>query len=80
MNVIVTHVPQYTNLWMEEEHREMLEDTRVCHTRVCSKLLDEKSKILMMGNFNCKEVSWGDWTMETIITSWESKTARTGHI
>ena len=46
-----------------------MENARVCLT----KLLEENSEILTMGDFSCKEVSWEDWTTEGSETSWGAR-------
>lgn len=36
-------------------------------------MLEEKDKILIMGDFNCKEVSWENWSTEGSEASWGNK-------
>lgn len=47
----------------------MLEDTRTC----LAELLEENDDILLMGDFNCKEISWENWTTEGSESSWGNK-------
>ncbi len=53
-NVVVTYVPPFSNSWSEDEYKKMLEDTRTC----LAELLKENDDILLMEDFNCKEISW----------------------
>ncbi len=47
----------------------MLEDTRTC----LAELFEENDDILQMGDFNCKEISWENWTTEGSEPSWGNK-------
>ncbi|XP_050739068.1 uncharacterized protein LOC127009733 [Eriocheir sinensis] len=67
-NIAPVYVPPKTNSWTEELYKK-LEDTLDCLRR----LLEEKDKILIMGDFNCKKVSWENWSMEGSEASWGNK-------
>ncbi len=57
-----------TNAWTEELYKK-LKDTMECLRR----LLKEKNKILIIGDFKCKEVSWESWSTEGSEASWGKK-------
>ena len=57
---VVVYVPPRTNSWAEDIYRRKLEDTMNC----LKGLIKNKEKILIMGDFNCQEVTWETWTTE----------------
>ena len=59
---VVTYVPPKN----DSDHAIMLRETRCALSRV----LDKTTKPLLMGDFNCKEVNWEDWTTEGGENSW----------
>ena len=68
-NVVVVYAPPKTNSWTEELFKRKLEETREC----LRGLLRMNEKILIMGDLNCKEVSWENWSTEGSDESWGSK-------
>ena len=69
MSVIIVYVPPKTNAWTEQAYKKNLHDT----TKELEVLLKENNDILMMGDFNCKEVSWYDWLTTGGEESWGNK-------
>ncbi len=53
----------------------MLEDTRT-HL---AELFEENDNILLMGDFNCKEISRENWTTEGSEPSWGEQATRPGY-
>uniref|UniRef100_A0A0P4VYJ0 Endonuclease/exonuclease/phosphatase domain-containing protein n=1 Tax=Scylla olivacea TaxID=85551 RepID=A0A0P4VYJ0_SCYOL len=47
----------------------MINNTIVCMKR----LVINSENIILMGDFNCKEVSWENWSSEGSELSWENK-------
>ena len=62
----MTYVPPKTGCWNNKEYERLLRETRCA----LSKILDRTSKILLMGDFNCKEVNWENLTTEGGMNSW----------
>ncbi len=52
--VITTCVPPKTNSWSKEEYKKIMEDTIQC----LSELIKSIKRVLLVGDFNCKEVNW----------------------
>lgn len=63
---IVVYVPPKTNAWSVQEYEEMISDTGTC----LEEMLGGCERTIMMGDFNCKEVCWEDWSMEGSETTW----------
>ncbi len=68
--------PPKTNEWTEELYKKKLENAIECLRR----LLKEKDKILIIGDFNCKEVSWESWSAEGSEASSGSKVSELGMV
>ena len=62
----VAYVPPKTNAWNQDEYKKMLGDTGNC----LKKILRESKNITLMGDFNCKEVCWEEWSTEGGKDSW----------
>ena len=54
------YVPPKTRAWSEVDYHKMLDDTVIC----LQKMVSKSDNILVMGDFNCKEVQWEDWSTE----------------
>ena len=65
---VVSYVPPKTRSWNENDYAVKLRDTK----SALSKILDRSAKIVLMGNFNCKEVRWEDWSTQGGESSWGS--------
>jgi len=63
---VVVYVPPKTNVWSKTDHDEMLRDT----TRSLRKTIEGSENIIVMGDFNCKEVCWEEWSTEGGEESW----------
>lgn len=68
-DIVVVYVPPKTRAWNGEEYEEMLNDTCRCLER----LLKESRNIILMGDFNCKEVNWEEWDTEGGEDSWGNR-------
>lgn len=51
--IIVTYIPLMTNTWRLDEHKEMQREI----LKFLDKILRKDKKILLVGNFNCKNVN-----------------------
>ena len=52
--LIVAYVPPKTRSWNHQEYEEIKDDT----IRHLEKVLKERKKVILVGDFNCKEVNW----------------------
>ena len=52
--IMVTYVPPKTNSWTGRDYEDMIKDT----LKSIEDVLTEKRKVLLLGDFNCKEVDW----------------------
>ena len=64
--VVVVYVPPKTLAWSAEEYKTMLKDTSDC----LDSMAKEGNKLLLMGDFNCKEVDWEEWSTTGSEESW----------
>ena len=67
--IIVTYVPPKTNVWKMEEHREMHKEVLKC----LEGLIRKGNKILLMGDFNCRDVNWKELEGKEIAGTWSEK-------
>ena len=65
----VAYVPPRTRPWKDNEYQEMLADT----TRNLKNIMEESENLILMGDFNCKEVNWEDWNTDEGESSLGSK-------
>ena len=56
----VAYVPPKTNSWNNEEYKRKMEDTK----RWIEYLMETKENLVMMDDFNSKEVKWEEWTVD----------------
>ncbi len=63
------YVPPRTNAWTRNEHDNMLEDTLKEMERIASRNKD----VLIIGDFNCKEINWEEMTFRGEKNSWSAK-------
>ena len=56
-DLLVVYVPPKTNVCEREEYGDMLKDTYKC----LKNMIENSDNIIMMGDFNCKEVCWEEW-------------------
>ena len=65
-DLAVVYIPPKTVAWETSEYEEMLNDMKEC----LKEMLKESDNIILMGDFNCKEVSWEEWTANSGEKSW----------
>ena len=65
-DLIVTYVPPKTNAWSTEEYQNMLRET----TDQLYSLVEGSNKPILLGDFNCKEVNWEQYTTPDSDESW----------
>ncbi len=69
MNYVGVYVPPMTNGWRKEEHKEMLVDV----LKGLEKIVMENSDIVIVGDFNCKEINWETLTTTGSKNSWSNR-------
>ena len=62
---IVTYVPPKTNAWTNDDYKTLINDTKVTLEEMM-----KDDKIIMMGDFNCREVCWEEWYTVGSESSW----------
>ena len=67
--IIVTYVPPKTNAWKVEEHREMQKEVIKC----LDNMLRGEERILLVGDFNCRNVNWKDMEVVGNAGSWSEE-------
>ena len=68
-NFAIVYVPPKTRSWGNIEHKELQKET----LSEMENLLNHCDNLTIMGDFNCREVNWEEWTTEGIDESWGSK-------
>ena len=63
------YVPPLTNAWSRQEHETMLEDT----IRELDEIVSQDKDVLIVGDFNCKDINWEDGTCQGGENSWSEK-------
>ena len=66
------YVPPKTNSWGTIEYKAKLEDTERC----VEAMMASKDDLMIMGDFNCKEVRWEEWSVDGSEESWGGKLLR----
>ena len=67
--IILAYIPPKTNAWGHEEYKSM----RNGAMRYLDNLLSEGGKVLMLGDFNCKNINWKDMEVKGNLGTWEEK-------
>lgn len=65
----MVYVPPKTKTWNRQEHEQLLSETK----EWLVKKIKENNKIVIMGDFNCKEINWEEWNTRGGEDSWEDK-------
>ena len=65
----VAYVPPKTNAWHREEHDRMLTQTLESLERV----VESSENLVLMGDFNCKEVCWEEWYTDGGEETWGAR-------
>lgn len=68
LNVVVVYVPPKSNTWNREEYDEILRGTK----KELERLMSESRELIIMGDFNCKEVDWENLETKGNLDSWGS--------
>ena len=63
------YVPPLTNAWQRVEHDTVLEDTM----KELGEIVSKEKDVMIMGDFNCKEVNWEEGTCLGGENSWSEK-------
>ena len=67
-SVAVAYVPPKTNAWTKEEYKKVLKDVR----EEMERIMRENRDLILMGDFNCKEVEWESLETKGDSESWGS--------
>ena len=62
----VMYVPPKTRAWGELEYANMIRDSK----RQLGEVITGSDNLILMGDFNCGEVCWEEWTTEGSENSW----------
>ena len=62
----IAYVPPKTNAWTGDEYEGMLSETLECLEGV----IENSNNLILMGDFNCKEVCWEQWYTDGGEESW----------
>ena len=54
MLIIVAYVPPKTSSWSRQDHEGLVKDTLLN----LSKIIKGRRRVILVGDFNCKEVDW----------------------
>ncbi len=65
----MVYVPPKTKTWNRQEHEQLLSETK----EWLVKKIKENNKIVIMGDFNCKEINWEEWNTRRGEDSWGDK-------
>lgn len=68
-NFAVIYVPPKTRAWNNIEHRELLIESRL----EMNELIRHCGDLTVLGDFNCKEVNWEEFTTDGGEESWGSE-------
>ena len=63
------YVPPLTNAWLRQEHETMLEDM----IGELEEIVSQDKDVLIVGDFNCKDINWEDGTCQGGENSWSEK-------
>ena len=82
MSIVGIYVAPLTMAWMKEEHGRMINDT----IEELSEIASQNKDVLIVGDFNCKEINWEEmackgseeswgvrllnWAEENLLTQW----------
>ena len=67
--IIVTYVPPKTNAWELEKYKEMQ-----CEVWKClDDMIRESKKVLLVGDFNCKDINWKEMDVRGSVNPWSDK-------
>lgn len=66
--IAVAYIPPKTGSWSTEEHKEMLKDTQTS----LETIMKQRTELILVGDFNCKEVDWENWQTEGSGNTWGS--------
>ena len=64
--IITTYVPPKTNSWKTDEYEKLLNDT----TENLRRIIKLNKKVLLAGDFNCKDVNWDTFESFGSENSW----------
>ena len=67
--IIVTYIPPRTNTWELERYKEMQ-----CEVWRClDDMIRESKKVLLVGDFNCKDINWEEMEIRGNTNPWSDK-------
>ena len=66
-DLVVIYIPLKTNAWGRQEYGNMVKDTYKC----LNDMIENSDNIIMMEDFNCKDVLWEEWYTGGGEESWD---------
>ena len=64
--IIVTYIPPKTNAWEINDYRGMQQELR----KSMEDMIGKNNKVLLVGDFNCKEIDWEEMEIHVNAGSW----------
>ena len=69
IHIAVCYMPPQTRAWPNEEYEVLMTDT----LKVIQSLFQERGRLILVGDFNCKEVCWETMDEGTNEETWGAK-------
>ena len=69
LHIIAAYVPPKTRNWNEEKYKSMLDKTE----RFLQNQIHNSKKVILTGDFNCKEVNWENYEAEGNEFTWGNR-------
>ena len=63
------YVPPLTNAWTRNDHEMLLGDT----LNELERIIPQEKDVLIIGDFNCKDINWKDGTCQGGENSWSNR-------
>ena len=71
--IVVTYVPPRTNAWEINEYKQMQQET----INSITAMIKTDNKVLLLGDFNCKEVNWEEIELDEGAGAWGEELLQT---
>ena len=71
--IIVTYIPPRTNAWEINEYKNMQQEVRTS----LGKMVSKNNRVLLVGDFNSKEINWEDMEVEESAGVWSEELLQT---
>lgn len=64
--IVVTYIPPRTNAWEINKYKQMQQET----INSITEMIKTENKVLLVGDFNCKEVNWDEMELDEGAGAW----------